>query len=200
MTVENDCDVDSVDDDKDREIERLRSEVAGLTNLLAGSQRECQTLHETVVALARGQKLPSRQRARHEGADVVVHPPMSALVRVIALPVDLAQPIRVLAAVGLRDSVIHVVTQPDPSQPTYATSEHEGMIICLGHLHELRRSTAVAFVEVPADQADFMGHRCLMCGVEPSPGQVCQNEDCGAPLHPQWPAVYCCNRCAREDA
>jgi hypothetical protein len=55
------------------------------------------------------------------------------------------------------------------------------------------------FVDLPAAQVALFSHRCLMCGVEPSPGRTCASEDCGAPLHPQWPAVYCCNGCALGD-
>ena len=44
--------------------------------------------------------------------------------------------------------------------------------------------------------ACYFDERCAMCGVVPSPNN-CQN--CSKPLHPQWPAIYCSNRCAMED-
>jgi hypothetical protein len=38
-----------------------------------------------------------------------------------------------------------------------------------------------------------------MCLFDAVPGRFCENEDCKKPLHPQWPAVYCCNKCALRD-
>jgi hypothetical protein len=78
---------------------------------------------------------------------------------------------------------------------------HEGMIICLDHLRQIVVDTdpALAFEEIAAEQAAFWNHRCLMCGVEAAPGRLCESVDCRRPLHPQWPAVYCCNECALED-
>jgi len=43
----------------------------------------------------------------------------------------------------------------------------------------------------------FYAETCAMCGVTPSLN-LCLN--CSKVLHPQWPAVYCSNRCAMEDA
>lgn len=75
---------------------------------------------------------------------------------------------------------------------------HEGMIICLDHLSQVEDVSI--YEELPADQVAFWGHRCLMCGVDSVPGRSCGNENCKKPLHPQWPAIYCCNLCALEDA
>lgn len=94
-------------------------------------------------------------------------------------------------------ALVRVVTPPDPTLPIYRRHPHEGMIICLDHLRQIDCDPTVD--EVPANQAAFWGYRCLMCDVDESPGQVCANDDCRQPLHPQWPAVYCCNRCAMED-
>lgn len=77
---------------------------------------------------------------------------------------------------------------------------HEGMIVCFEHLRQLELSARPPIKEIPDDQAAFWGHRCLMCGVDAAPGRVCENVDCRRTLHPQWPAVYCCNDCALEDA
>ena len=43
----------------------------------------------------------------------------------------------------------------------------------------------------------FYAQTCAMCGVFPTLNR-CLN--CNKVLHPQWPAVYCSNRCAYEDA
>lgn len=42
--------------------------------------------------------------------------------------------------------------------------------------------------------------RCQMCEAPRVEGNLCHSHDCSEPLHPQWPAVYCSNACAREDA
>jgi hypothetical protein len=76
---------------------------------------------------------------------------------------------------------------------------YEGMIICRDHLGQIEPGV-VAHEELPAMAISFWGHRCLMCIVDPSPGRMCESADCRRPLHPQWPAVYCCNDCALEDA
>ena len=43
----------------------------------------------------------------------------------------------------------------------------------------------------------FYDQRCALCGVTPSLNRCLT---CQKVLHPQWPAVYCSNRCALEDA
>ena len=96
-------------------------------------------------------------------------------------------------------ALFRVVTLPDQAQPIYARHVHEGMVICEDHLREMRYSFDPTCVEIPPEQAKFLGHRCLMCEVPPSEGRLCQNEDCRRPLHAQWPAVYCCNDCALGD-
>lgn len=86
-----------------------------------------------------------------------------------------------------------------PALVRVVQSPHEGMIVCRDHLADIAGGTVIAHEEIPAAQVAFWGHRCLMCGVDAIPGRVCANEDCGRPLRPQWPAVYCCNMCALED-
>ena len=77
----------------------------------------------------------------------------------------------------------------------------EGLIVCREHLREAIAPEDPPFVAepIPADRAEFWNYRCLMCGVDPSPGRRCENADCCRDLPPQWPAVYCCNGCALED-
>lgn len=81
---------------------------------------------------------------------------------------------------------------------------YEGLIVCRDHLLQLQTgywdAPAAVIKEIAADQVAFWNHRCLMCGVTPVTDRVCGNDDCRQPLHPQWPAIYCCNRCALEDA
>jgi hypothetical protein len=74
---------------------------------------------------------------------------------------------------------------------------HEGMVVCPDHLREV--DDIAIYEEIPASQVSFWGYRCLMCGVTSVPDRVCGNEECGKPLHPQWPAIYCCDLCALED-
>ena len=78
---------------------------------------------------------------------------------------------------------------------------HEGLVICRDHLRQVVADTDPPFSldEIADDQATFLGQRCLMCGVDAVPDRLCENVDCRRPLHPQWPAVYCCNDCALED-
>jgi len=75
----------------------------------------------------------------------------------------------------------------------------EGAIFCLDHMRQLSvpRLTVTQF---SAEAVTFWGHRCLMCGVDAVPGRHCENDRCKRALHPQWPAVYCSNDCALEDA
>lgn len=87
-----------------------------------------------------------------------------------------------------------------PTLVRVVQAPHEGMIVCRAHLREIAVGVVLAHEEIPTAQARFWGDRCLMCGVAAVPGRRCANVDCGDPLHPQWPAVYCCDECALEDA
>jgi len=93
--------------------------------------------------------------------------------------------------------LLRVITPQDPARAIYDRHEHEGMIICRECLVQL--DTDPTCDEIPAEQVEFWGYTCLMCNTKPSPGRTCGNEDCLRPLHPQWPAVYCTNRCAMLD-
>ena len=78
-----------------------------------------------------------------------------------------------------------------------AEAPHEGLIVCMDHHREVAMD--LAYEQLPAPEVKFWGHRCLMCIVDPSPGQLCERESCRRPLHPRWPAVYCSNTCALAD-
>lgn len=91
-------------------------------------------------------------------------------------------------------------TQPSIVRVTYPP-RHAGVIICRDHLEQLGDvellGEDVRHDEILSEAVAFHGHRCLMCGVDAVPDRSCEN--CQRPLHPQWPAVYCCNDCALED-
>lgn len=104
------------------------------------------------------------------------------------------------------------------SDPTGFAAIDVGMVICRTHVVELvdyrfagrqlkvralgvreRRALDFAFSE------NVFGSRttislCAMCQAVVAHGNVCHSDVCKTPLHPQWPAVYCSNRCALEDA
>ncbi len=51
------------------------------------------------------------------------------------------------------------------------------------------------------------GHGCLLCDqkgwLKPKDnlgGRRCENQKCNQPLKPNQKAVYCCNKCALDDA
>lgn len=69
---------------------------------------------------------------------------------------------------------------------------YEGVVACLDHFHQLE-------IEAPVEAVSGQAERCLMCGVPEARDRRCQNDGCARALHPQWPAVYCCNGCALED-
>ena len=96
-------------------------------------------------------------------------------------------------------TLVRVCTPPGESAGT--PHKHEGMIICRDHLRQIvDTDDAPAVQELAADTVEFWGERCLMCGVDPSPGRLCESADCRRPLHAQWPAIYCCNDRAPDDA
>lgn len=45
----------------------------------------------------------------------------------------------------------------------------------------------------------FGVEKCRMCETPYAEGNVCHDDDCQTPLHPQWPAVYCSDSCADHD-
>lgn len=76
---------------------------------------------------------------------------------------------------------------------------HEGMILCRDHLRQITGGVIVAHEELSMRATAFWGYRCGMCGAVPVADRLCESESCRKPLHPQWPAVYCCNDCALDD-
>ncbi len=90
-------------------------------------------------------------------------------------------------------------TNQTPTLVRVVAGPHARMIICPDHLRQIAEGAVIAHVELDRRDVTFWSYRCLMCGVEASPDRVCENEDCRRPLHPQWPAVYCCNDCAQDD-
>lgn len=72
----------------------------------------------------------------------------------------------------------------------------EGLVVCEKHLRELRYFFDPTAREI--GENEMLIHRgCGMCQTMHVEGNLC--ESCKAPLHPQWPAVYCSNRCALDD-
>lgn len=80
-----------------------------------------------------------------------------------------------------------------------------GLVICRTHLVELRayrfhdRSLHVRAIGPRERMYSIDPPMCGMCAAVISHGNVCYNDDCKTPLHPQWPAVYCSNECALSD-
>ena len=70
-----------------------------------------------------------------------------------------------------------------------------GMVLCTQHVEE---TLAQETVEIDEVSQEILKNRCAMCEAMPVEGRNCQN--CGTPLHPRWPAVYCSNKCALDDA
>jgi len=96
-------------------------------------------------------------------------------------------------------ALVRIITLPDPVLGI-RQHPHDGMIICPEHLRQIALDVEPTYDELPVDQVAFWRHRCLMCDVESVSDRVCSNADCGKSLHPQWPAVYCSNDCARWDS
>jgi hypothetical protein len=74
----------------------------------------------------------------------------------------------------------------------------DGIIVCLDHVKQLWQMGSFH-----GDGARVLEDLaiCALCtsGVNRE-GRVCHRDECEKPLHPQWPAVYCCNACAFADA
>jgi len=62
---------------------------------------------------------------------------------------------------------------------------------------EVAAQTGMSASDIRRLHAHHFDERCAMCGVVPSANR-CLN--CDRALHPNWPAVYCSNSCAMEDA
>ena len=99
-----------------------------------------------------------------------------------------------------------------------------GMPICAKHLSELGvyQDSVEARAVLTLDQIDalvvefglrrddlmsshgptdptFGEERCRICESTFAEGNLCHNDDCQKPLHPEWPAVYCSHACALSD-
>lgn len=80
-----------------------------------------------------------------------------------------------------------------------------GVVVCRTHLIELHTfrfdggMIKVVAVGVRERQDPYFAPECVMCRTTVAHGNRCYDDDCGAPLHPQWPAVYCSNACALRD-
>lgn len=97
-------------------------------------------------------------------------------------------------------SLLRIFTPRDSYVASPRMNPHEGMVICRDHLEQIRYDVDPTCEELSAADVQFWHYACLMCGVEPVIGRTCENERCRGPLHPQWPAMYCSNECAMEDA
>jgi hypothetical protein len=62
---------------------------------------------------------------------------------------------------------------------------------------EVAAQTGMSVSDIRRLHAHYFDERCSMCGVVPSANR-CLN--CDKNLHLNWPAVYCTNACAMEDA
>jgi hypothetical protein len=85
----------------------------------------------------------------------------------------------------------------------------DGLVLCETHFREAflemvtphqRRERDGEGRELAMDEVtrSVLKPRCGMCNQLPSPGRTC--ERCTTPLHALWPACYCSNECAYEDA
>lgn len=88
---------------------------------------------------------------------------------------------------------------------------HDGMIVCDDHVSLVTDVHHAAIELTDNDIAQIYGvyigtpafeekKSCDICKTPPSEGRHCHYLECGKLLHPQWPAVYCSNRCAWRDA
>lgn len=100
------------------------------------------------------------------------------------------------------DKILYRAIVRSTSSPLLDEAIFGGTVVCRTHLIELRMYPA-------SRQRKFraLGYRerhaidtpeCQMCKATVAHGNVCYNDDCARPLHPQWPAVYCSNECALE--
>jgi len=110
----------------------------------------------------------------------------------------------------VRDEIIYKTVQSTWGAPTSVAG---GIFICRTHVLEMRVFTigreplkirALGVRErLGVEELREMMHdespMCVMCKTVIAHGNICYNDECKTPLHPQWPAVYCSNRCAMED-
>jgi len=101
----------------------------------------------------------------------------------------------------LGDEIVYVVVP----RAVRDLAKPPGMIICRRHLIEMREYLRregplhVRALGVREKLQSLEPHNCRMCEMHIALGNKCRNDRCALPLHPQWPAVYCCNDCALDD-
>lgn len=72
----------------------------------------------------------------------------------------------------------------------------EGLVVCEKHLRELKYYFDPTAREIKENELVLL-RGCALCETRSVEGNTC--ESCKAPLHPNWPAAYCSNRCALDD-
>jgi hypothetical protein len=72
------------------------------------------------------------------------------------------------------------------------------MVVCAEHCTVVARLGSA--VEMTEDERNYHTDQCAICQTPARSGRVCMFDACGRDLHPQWPALYCSNECARKDA
>lgn len=65
---------------------------------------------------------------------------------------------------------------------------------------QVAQTTGQNVDDLHALHGQFFCQDCGMCGRMPVVGVRCHNDRCKKPLPPQWPAMYCSNNCAIDDA
>lgn len=96
-----------------------------------------------------------------------------------------------------------------PNENLFET--RDGLVLCETHFGEAFRQMVPPWKSRPRDEQgdgqvlvmdettrSILKPRCGMCNQLSSPGRTCDR--CETPLHALWPACYCSNECAYEDA
>lgn len=115
---------------------------------------------------------------------------------------DSASPWDQIRARSTGDEVLYVLL---PDTFVHPVIDFPGMYICRTHLLELqnfksqRDPRKVRALGVRERVYALVQPECQMCKTHVAHGNVCYNDACQLPLHPQWPAVYCSNWCAIDD-
>lgn len=98
------------------------------------------------------------------------------------------------------------VTSRATGDPVLYRTVEGGTVICRAHVVECRAYTfrggplRVVAVGPRERLRALIPPTCALCRTVVAHGNTCYLERCAAPLHPQWPAVYCSDACALEDA
>jgi len=95
-----------------------------------------------------------------------------------------------------------------PSAKLFTT--RDGLVLCEAHFSEAFAVMTPPWRFRPRGDANggelvldgltmsVLKPSCAMCSTPSAPGRSC--ERCDTPLHERWPAVYCSNECAIDDA